>query len=160
MFDNDTTTGLREIEAALKTIEAVRSHLLYPYFVTLQAEAHAATSDPERGLAMLADAFAVMEKTRAEYIKPQLYAVKGALLRRARLNEEAERAFEKSIASAQASGSLAHALKSALAITELNSARGDAGDPLVQLQALCDTLGAQPGYRDLEDAHRLIAGGT
>jgi class 3 adenylate cyclase/tetratricopeptide (TPR) repeat protein len=157
--DNDTEGGLREVESALSTINAVRSHLLYPYFVTLQAQAHASMDDPERGLAMLPDAFSVMEKTRAEYIKPQLYAVKGALLRHARLNEEAERAFESAIACARSSGSLAHELKSVLAVTELRQLGDDPHESFGALRALCEKIGSQPGYRDLDDALALIATG-
>lgn len=154
--DNDEAGGLQEISAALSAIDAVRTHLLYPYFVALHAEAHAAGGDPERGLAMLPDAFAIMEKTGARYIESHLYAVKGALLRRARLNEEAERAFEKSIVVARANGYRAHELKSALAVSQMKHARDGSRDIFTALQALCDELGTQPGYRDLADAIDLI----
>jgi len=152
----DVSGGLEEIEAAVSMIEAVRSQLLYPYFVGLHAEAYTCTSDPERGLAMLPDAFAVMEKTRAEYVRPQLYTVKGALLQRAHLHDEAERAFDAAISAAHMKGFTAHQLKATLALAKLRpqDAHGSARDAL---RTLCESLDTETGYPDLTEAREFLA---
>ena len=152
--DDGDADGLLEIEEGLGMIDSVRSHLLYPYFISLHAEAYG--GDPEHGLAMLPDAIAVMEKTRTRYVEAQLYCVKGHLLREAKLYEEAERAYAHAIATAQTQGLLAHQLKATLAIAELHEARETRNSTHGTLRELCTRLGSETGFADLRDARRLV----
>jgi len=152
----DAERGLAEIKEGMGMIESAQNHLIYPWFATLYAEALGVAGDPEHGLAILPEAVATMEKTGARYFEGYLYCAKGHLLRQAKLDSEAERAFEQSIAIAQRRGIRAQELKAAIGIGEIHRANGKTAEAAARLKTLYESFAGEPETPDLKDARLLL----
>ena len=119
--------GIELIREAIETAESVGVSLDYPYFLALLAEAHHAAGDVDEGLRVLAEALQWIQSTRSYFYEPELHRLKGLLLLAEgpkRSEEEAERCFERALASARETGAKSLALRAALSLGRL---RADAG---------------------------------
>ena len=72
--------GLAGMRQGLAAELATGSTLLRPYFLGLLAEAYGAGGHPDEGLAVLAEALAVLDTTEVRFYAAELYRLKGALL--------------------------------------------------------------------------------
>jgi hypothetical protein len=156
VHQDDADRGLAEIEEGMAMIDSVRTHLIYPWIATLYAEALGVAGDPEHGLAILPEAVALMEKTGARIMEAHLYCVKGYLLRQAKLESEAERAFEQSIAVSQRRGLRAQELKAAIGIGEIHRGDGKMVNAAARLKTLYEGFAGEPESPDLHDARLLL----
>jgi len=86
--------GLAQTEEGIGMIESARTSLIYPSVATVYAQTLGEAGDPERGLGLIPDAVATMERTGARHFEIYLYLVKAHLLHQAKLPTEAARAFE------------------------------------------------------------------
>ena len=117
--------GLKDIEDGMAVLEqsmspeAVRSQLMFSWLMTLIADAYGQMGDPEKGLAVLPEAIALIEKTGARYSEPALFRVRGELLHRMNLNFEAEKSLLKSLELARARGARSFELQSAISLARL-----------------------------------------
>ncbi|MCZ6774423.1 MAG: AAA family ATPase [Proteobacteria bacterium] len=122
--------GLADIEDGMAILEkstsaeAVRSQLMYSWFMTLTADAYGRTGDPEKGLALLPEAIALIEKTGARYPEPVLYRVRGELLHRLKLHSEAGKSILKSLEIAQTRGAKSFELQAAISLAKLWGEQG------------------------------------
>lgn len=154
--DGEIARGLAEIEEGMASVKSGSSHLIYPLFATLYAEALGLAGEPERGLALLPEAVSTIEKSGARYFEGSLYCVKGFLLRQIKLPTEAERAFEQSIAISQHRGIRAQELKAAIAIAELHRSSGKGDELAARLKTLYEGFADEPESADLKDARLLL----
>jgi predicted ATPase len=71
--------GITQIRQVMATLEAVGGGIERPYFLALLAEAHAGAGQAEKGLAALAEALTVADKTGERWYEAELYRLKGEL---------------------------------------------------------------------------------
>ena len=138
--------GLKDIEDGMAVLEqsmspeAVRSQLMFSWFMTLIADAYGHMGDPEKGLAVLPEAIALIKKTGARYSEPVLYRIRGDLLHRMKLNFEAEKSLLKSLEIAQARGARSFELQSAISLARLWGEQGREQDARETLNGVMSTF--------------------
>jgi predicted ATPase len=95
--------GIKQLHQGLLTLRATGAELLQPYFLALLAEAYGTTGQLEEGLAVLAEALALVDTRGERHYEAELYRLKGALLlQQASDNQrEAETCFHHAIRIAQ-----------------------------------------------------------
>jgi predicted ATPase len=71
--------GIIQIRQGLAARQAIGAGILQSYFLTLLAEAYGKTGHAEEGLATLAEALAVIDKTGERFYEAELYRLKGEL---------------------------------------------------------------------------------
>ncbi len=71
--------GIAQLRQGLATTRAMGAELHTPYFLGLLAEAYATIGKSEEGLTVLAEAFAVEDKTGERHYEAELYRLKGEL---------------------------------------------------------------------------------
>lgn len=130
----DDAGGLADIDAGMNTLATAgsgatfRSQLIYPWFVVLQADALGRTGDAERGLALLPEIIALIEKSGARYPEPVLYAVRGELLNLLGLYAEAQKSLRRALAICDERMALGFALSTAASLLRLAGQAGQVGD--------------------------------
>ncbi len=72
--------GVVQMQEGLAAQRATGSETAAPYFLALQAETYGKMEQPEEGLATLAEALAVLQKTGEQWYEAELYRLKGELL--------------------------------------------------------------------------------
>ena len=72
--------GITRIRQGLATHQAVGAGLFKSYYLVLLAEAYEKAGQVEEGLAALAEALAVMDKSGERFYEAELYRLKGELL--------------------------------------------------------------------------------
>jgi predicted ATPase len=72
--------GLAQIRQGLAAYRATRAELHQPYLLGLLAEAYGQAGQPEAGLAALAEALGLVDKTGERYWEVELHRLKGELL--------------------------------------------------------------------------------
>jgi predicted ATPase len=71
--------GIAQIRQGLAAYQATRAELVRPYFLALLAEAYRKVGQTEDGLAALAEALSLVDKTGECWYGAELYRLKGAL---------------------------------------------------------------------------------
>jgi predicted ATPase len=72
--------GIEQLRQGLIALRATGAEAMRPYFLALLAEAYGTLSQPEAGLAALAEALTVIGTTGERWDEPELYRLQGALL--------------------------------------------------------------------------------
>jgi TOMM system kinase/cyclase fusion protein len=72
--------GIAQMHQGLTTLQATGGGLRLPYYLTLLAEAYGHREEAEKGLSLLAEAFAGMQKTEEHRWEAELHWLKGDLL--------------------------------------------------------------------------------
>jgi predicted ATPase len=72
--------GIAQMHQGLTTLQATGGGLRRPYYLALLAEAYGRTGKVEKGLSLLAEAFAVMQQTEERRWEAQLHGLQGNLL--------------------------------------------------------------------------------
>src|SRR5262249_15566246 len=75
--------GIAQIRQGLAAAQATESAVFRTYQLTLLAEAYQAVGEPAAGLAVLAEALALVGKTEERFWEAEIYRLKGELLLRA-----------------------------------------------------------------------------
>ncbi|MFT4564472.1 MAG: class 3 adenylate cyclase, partial [Gammaproteobacteria bacterium] len=153
----DVSRGIGQIEEGLESIELLRSHLAYPALASLFADALGSAGDPERGLALLPDATATIQRTGARHFEIYLYQTRAQLLGLAKLPTEAERAFMHTISIAQSRGQTGAELKATIGISKLDLENSDTTQWAKRLEQLCVELTSEADSIDYQAAQELIA---
>jgi len=92
--------GIARIQQGIAAYRATGAELYQPHFLALLAEADGKAAQVEEGLAVLAEALAVVVKTGERFYEAELYRLKGELTlrskvqrRKAEVEAETERCF-------------------------------------------------------------------
>ncbi len=97
--------GIAHMRKGLAAIQATGAALRRPYYLGLLAEANGTAGHVEDGLAMLAEALAVVDRTGERWSEAELYRLKGELLLRSKARRHCAPLAE------QADASFRHALE-------------------------------------------------
>lgn len=84
LADQGQDAGIAQMRKGLIAIQATGAALRQPYYLGLLAEASGTAGHVEDGLAMLAEALAVVARTGERWSEAELYRLKGELLLRSR----------------------------------------------------------------------------
>ena len=70
--------GVVRMQEGLAAQRATGSEAVHPYFLALLAEIYGKMGQPEEGLAALAEASALMQRTGEQWYEAELYRLKGS----------------------------------------------------------------------------------
>ncbi len=120
--EGQPATGIARIEAGLAACRATGTHIDYPYFLALLAEAHSINNQPAAGLLVLAGALAMVHTSRAFFYEAELYRLKGMLLLQSDpVNSvaEAEQHMQHALEIARRQGARSLELRAAMSLARL-----------------------------------------
>ena len=80
---DQTQVDMTQIHQGLTVLEAMGVALLRPFHLALLAETYSDMAQPEKGLQVLDDALAVVDRTEERWWEAELYRLKGELLQSA-----------------------------------------------------------------------------
>jgi len=96
--------GLTQIHQGMATLHAVGSEIERPSFLALLAEAYGKAGQAENGLALLAEALAMVDKSGERLYEAEMYRLKGELtLQQANQKVKGKRRKKSSVVSSQLS---------------------------------------------------------
>jgi predicted ATPase len=72
--------GITQIRQGLATSQAVEAGIFQSYYLILLAEAYGKAGQAEEGLAVLAEALTVVDKSGERFYEAELYRIRGELL--------------------------------------------------------------------------------
>src|SRR4030095_15221694 len=71
--------GVVQMQEGLAAQRVTGSGIVHPYYLALQAEIYGKMGQPEEGLAALAEASAMVQRTGEQWYEAELYRLKGTL---------------------------------------------------------------------------------
>ena len=122
--------GIAQMPQSLVAYRVTGEEILQPYLLALLAQAYGMMRQPEAGLAELAEALALVDKTGVRFWEAELYRLKGAcLLQQHSDNQaEAETCFHHAIAIAQNQQAKSFELRAATSLARLWQQQGKRQD--------------------------------
>ena len=156
-YQGEAKAGIEQLHQGMMARRATGAALARPYFLSLLAEAHGATGQPEAGLTALTEAFTLVETSGECWYVPELYRLKGTLLLQQSPDHhvEAEVCFQHAIRIAQSQHAKSLELRAATSLARL----WQQSKPAAALQLLAPVYGwSSEGFdtADLQDAQALL----
>jgi predicted ATPase len=152
--------GIAQIQQGLAVQQTVGSQIARPTFLSLLAEAHAAAGQVEAGLAVLAEALALVDSTQERYWEAEIYRLKGEMLLQQAVSDapQAETCFHQSLAIARRQQAKSWELRTAMSLSRLWQQQGKqaAGHALLAPIYAWFTEGFETA--DLQEAKVLLEG--
>lgn len=152
----DIETGIDEMRKGMADFEATGSHFMRPFQLGLLAEGHGRLGNAEMGLAHIAEALALVERTNERWCEPELYRRKGDLLAMASGDGEAEAAYRRAVDVARDQGARALELRSATRLAEVWLRQERTHDVALLLGPIVRTFGSANDMPDLDHARALL----
>jgi len=118
--------GLRQIEQGLAVFRATGAVLHQVYFLALLAEAYQSAGQCHAGLAVLAEALGVVERTEERWYEAELHRLKGELLLQHSIPDEpqAEACFQQALAVARYQQAKSLELRASMSLARLWQQQG------------------------------------
>jgi class 3 adenylate cyclase/predicted ATPase len=160
--------GIAQMHQGLATRRAAGAELGRPLMLALLAEAYGGLGQAEEGLALLAEALAVVNNSRERHWKAELYRLKGELLleqagtrRQANGSRqpwgEAEACFHHALAVARRQQAKSLELRAAMSLARLWQQQGKRAEACELLAPVYDWFTEGFDTADLQDAKALLA---
>jgi len=111
--------GIEEMRAGMTKFAATGSLFMRPFQLGLLAEQYGRLGNVQRGLTLIAEALALVERTNERWCEAELHRRKGELLSNAERDAEAEGAFRRARDVARYQGARALELRSATRLADL-----------------------------------------
>jgi predicted ATPase len=117
---------MAQIRQGMATFQAIGANLFQPYLLALLAETSRKAGQLQEGLNILAEAFALVDKTGEQYYAAQLYRFKGELLLACSTehHEVAETCFHQALAVARRQQAKSWELQAAMSLSHLWQQQG------------------------------------
>lgn len=154
--------GLAQLRQSLDAYGATGSELSHPYFLSLLAEALGRAGRAEAGLAVLADAFAKIDRTKECWWEAELYRLQGELLWKTVDNaqgpglSEPETNFLSALDVARSQGAKSLELRAAVSLGRLWRHQGKSDDAHQLLAEVYGWFTEGFGTADLQEANALL----
>jgi predicted ATPase len=155
--------GIAQLRHGLASYQALGANLLQSYYLALLAEAYRKVGQVEDGLATLAEALAVVDKSRERFYEAELYRLKGELTLQSQVSspksqveDEAEECFRKAIDIARRQRAKSLELRAVMSLARLWQSQGKKEEAR---QLLADIYGwFTEGFdtKDLQEAKALL----
>jgi predicted ATPase len=166
--------GIAQMRHGLATWQSIRLELLRPYYLALLAEACGTVGQPEQGLAVLAEALAMVSNNGERMWEAELYRLKGQLTLQSQSgprpvnisqNEsaetdpqsEAEACFHKAIEVARSQSAKSLELRAVISLGRLWQAQGKKKEAHGMLAEIHDWFTEGFDTKDLQEAKLLLA---
>jgi predicted ATPase len=129
-----------------------------PYFLALLAEGYGITGQPKAGLAALAEALTLVDKTGERWYESELYRLKGELLLQQSPNHhtEAHTCFQQALDVARAQQAKSLELRAATSLASLWQQQGERADAHQLLAEVYDWFTEGFNTADLQEARELL----
>lgn len=153
----DAAAGLVQMRRGIVAHRTSRHRLHLPYMLALLAQAYKLAGDARRGLAAIARATALVERTEEYFYKAELLRIKGELLLLRSEHAGAQACFRHALAPARHQGAKALELRAATSLARLLQRQGR---PAEAHKLLADVYGwFTEGFDtpDLQEARTLLA---
>jgi class 3 adenylate cyclase/predicted ATPase len=150
--------GTAEIDQGIDAYRATGSQAWLPYFLCLQAETYLRARRPDAGLALVAEALALAEKTEERCWHAELNRIKGELLLALSSDNhaEAESCFSQSLDIARHQQAKSWELRAAISFSRLWCDQGKHKEARDLLAPIHDCFAEGFDTPDLEDAKALL----
>jgi predicted ATPase len=150
--------GIAEMRRGLADFAATGSGFMRPFQLGLLAEQYGRLGNVERGLTLIAEALALVERTSERWCEPELYRRRGELFERAADEGGAETAYVRAVDVARYQGVRALELRSATRLAELWARTGRAADGPTLLAPIVAGFDPSTDLADLVRARLVLAG--
>jgi predicted ATPase len=152
------TEALAFAQQGIAAKNAQGSVLNQPFFLSLLAASCERAGRAEEALILLADAFAIAERTGERWFEAELYRLRGdwLLVHCSGMEAEAETCLHRALALAHQQAAILWELRAAVSLARFwigTGRRREAGDLLAPL---CDALAQSPPIPDIEAARALL----
>jgi class 3 adenylate cyclase/predicted ATPase len=152
------TEALAFARQGIAAKKAQGSVLNQPFFLSLLAASCERAGKAEEALSLLAEAFAIAERTGERWFEAELYRLRGdwLLVHCSGMEAEAETCLHRALALARQQAAIMWELRATVSLARFWSGRGrlrEAGDLLVPL---CDALARSRPIPDIEAARALL----
>jgi predicted ATPase len=161
------------MQEGLAAERATGSESVAPYFLALQAEIYGKMGQPEEGLAALAEASALRQRTGEQWYEAELYRLKGELVLQSgarspkskeeslvssvqSLESEAEECFQKAIAIAQRQQAKSLELRAVMSLSRLWQQQGKQHAARNMLSEIYNWFTEGFDTADLKEARALL----
>jgi predicted ATPase len=148
------TEGIEQMQQGLAELQATGTTLMRPHFLGLLAGALAGEDRIQEAMLLLDEAIAMVSGNGERYYEPELYRLKGELLRN---SPEAERCFEQSIRLAQAQNAKSWELRAALSLAHLYQSQNKEKEARECVSRVFDEFTEGFDTADLKDAKDILA---
>ena len=150
--------GIRQISQGVERYRATGAGFQLPHLLTALIEAHKKIDQPEEGLAVLAEADALVEKTGERYYEAELQRLKGELLLAQSPDDpaEAETCFQNALEIARRQQAKSLELRTAMSLARLWQRQGKEGDARQLLNDVFAWFTEGFDTSDLRDARTLL----
>jgi predicted ATPase len=115
----DIEAGIEEMRKGIEDFKAIGTVFMRTFQLGLLAEQYGRLGDVERGLALIAEAVASVERTNVRWCEAELFRRKGDLQMKASHHSEAEAAYERAVEVARYQGARSLELRSATRLAAL-----------------------------------------
>jgi predicted ATPase len=145
--------------AGYRTVE---SELNQPYFLGLLADANGKVGRAEDGLALVAEAIAIVDRNQESAWEAELYRLKGELTLQSRGHgqaakfDTAEGCFRRAMAVAGRRRAKSWQLRAAISLARLQRRRGERGDAIQRITEIHGWLTEGFDTKDLREAKALL----
>jgi predicted ATPase len=151
--------GIKQLHQGLQTLRATGAELLQPYFLALLAEAYRTIGQFEKGLAVLAEALALVDTRGERHYEAELYRLKGQLLLQLSGDNHtaAEACFQHAIRIAQNQSAKSWELRAATSLARLWQQQGKRQEAHDVLTPVYGWFTEGFDTADLQEAKTLLA---
>jgi predicted ATPase len=167
--------GIMQMRQGLAAYEAIGAKIVLPYFFALLAEAHGKAGQTEEGLAMLAEALALVHRVEERYYEAELYRLKGTLTLQSKtslgqvqgrsqasqdkseVEKEAEECFWKAIEVARRQQARSLELRASMSLARLWQQQGKTSKAHQMLAEVYGWFTEGFDTKDLQEARALLA---
>jgi predicted ATPase len=152
--------GIEQIHQGLTAFRATGAEIHRPYWLALLAEAYGTMGQPEAGLAVLAEALTLADKTGERWYEPEIYRLKGALLlqQSAANHDEAQACFHHALEIARAQQAKSLELRTATSLSRLWQQQGKRAEAYELLAPVYGWFTEGFDTADLQEAKMLLQG--
>jgi len=155
--------GITQIRQGLATYQAIGADQLKSYFLALLAEAYGKAGQAEDGLAALAEALTVVDKSGERFYEAEVYRLKGALtLQQSKVQgpkskvEEAEECFHKAVEIARNQQAKSLELRAVMSVSRLWQQQGKQNEAHELLSEIYGWFTEGFDTKDLNEAKALL----
>ena len=152
----DVEAGIDEIRRGMADFAATGSGMMRPFQLGLLAEQYGRLGHVERGLTLIAEALALVDRTNERWCEPELYRRKGELLEKSSADGDAEAAYRHAIDVARYQSTRALELRSATRLANLWRRQARPAEVAVLLGPIIDGFGSTTDLPELADARTLL----
>lgn len=153
----DIEAGIEEIRGGMATFAATGSRSFIPFQLGLLAEQHGRLGNVERGLTLIAEALALVERTNERWSEAELLRRRGELLEKAFGDEEAEPLYRQAVDVARYQGARAFELRAATRLARVWLRQTRIQDVSLLLEPIVHGFDPATVMPDLDDARALLA---